>query len=554
MSLKNDEIAYLNRGPSSPMEHRLLSLLGESKQAKAPAKQWKSWLAGLSQKGVKANELSMSGLMSYLDGMGETQVVTKAEVASEAERNMVTIKEIGLGTPYYAAYRYPGGKYKEYLYIANSDRDNVTDEIDAIQWEIDDLNFNMEKVMNEPDLLSRLERRLFGLRHMESKTPDFAQHHYTEAMAGRNGKNLVAHARVSVHGDLYFMDEIQSDWAQKGRRETGAADSSGRRLTAFETGQIPRGPFVQDTEEWAGLVVRRHAALAAANPQIQRFAWITGAMRNGGKIVSSDNLDEFYTRIIPKLLEKVIGKVGGKVTMMPVKLGDKEFQVPGFEMSDAVRQRLQDRQPMFSRTNIDSTIEHSDELKQEVMKQCGEMLGSVARVRILDRLFDIASGQRVAGRYTNKILMLSDEAVDLSYVGNHETFHAAMDLMLNDRERQIVLEKFAPGTALNYQVKDELVSSGDLAAAAQCEIAEEAAAHGFALWRSNRLVITDEPVKGVFGDIVDAMQTLGKWVRKNVFDQGFQTPEEIFDALSDGRLAARREAQLREYHGKHMAR
>ena len=161
---------------------------------------------------------------------------------------------------------------------------------------------------------------------------------------------------------------------------------------------------------------------------------------------------------------------------------------------------------------------------------------------------------RSAGLYTNKMLMLSDEAVDLGYVGNHETFHAAMDLMLNDRERQIVLDKFAPGTPLNFAVKNELVESGDLRAAAQCEIAEEAAAHGFALWRDKRIEVVDEPVQGIFADIADAMQALGRWISKNVFAQGYQSPSEIFDALSGGQLAARREAQLRDYHGKHSAR
>ena len=99
----NDDISYLNRGPGSAMGHRLLELIAESKQVKAPAKQWRAWLAGLSQKGIKANELSMSGLAAYLDGVGDNQVVLKADVLREADNNMVTIKEIGLGSPYYSA-------------------------------------------------------------------------------------------------------------------------------------------------------------------------------------------------------------------------------------------------------------------------------------------------------------------------------------------------------------------------------------------------------------------------------------------------------------------
>lgn len=552
--MMNDQTTYLNRGPGTPMGHRLLDLIEESKQVKAPAKQWRAWLAGLSQKGVKANELKMSGLGELLEAATADASISKADLLFEASKNMVTIKEVALGTPYFSDWRYKGGDYKEYLYIANSERDCVADEIEMVMWDINDLNFNMEKLMEEPDLLTRLERRLHGLRHMENKAPDFSSHHFTTALSGRHGKNLVAHARVSVHGDLYFMDEIQSDWAQKGRKTNDRfLDRDGRPLTLFETGQVPVGPYVKDTEDWAGLVLRRHAAIAAANPAVTRFGWITGAMRNGGRAVSHDNLDEFYTRIIPKIMDKVIGKAGGKVKMMEVVLDGLTFSVPGFEMTDAVRGRLKEKLPMFSRSSLGPELAPSDELKCRVMKQCGEMLGTLARVRILDRCFDIATGARVAGVYTNKQLLLSEEAANLPYAANHETFHAAMDLMLNDHEREMVLDKFAPGMPLNYAVKNELISSGNLSAAAQCDIAEEAAAHGFALWREDRIEVADKPVAGLFADVMDTMKLAGQWIRKNVFGRGYQSPAEMFDALSNGELAARRTEQLREYHGRHVA-
>lgn len=547
-----DEIVYLNRLGDGPMTHRLLDLIAESKQVKAPVGQWRAWVAGLSQKGVKAAEFSMASLDGYFDAQEQGKALTKSDVVQQAQRGMVTIKEVALGTPYYKNYSYPGGNYREYLYIANSERDCVQDEADEIQWEINDLNFNMDRLMEEPDLLCRLERRLHGLRHMGEKVPDFAEHHYTEAVSGRNGKNLIAHARVSVHESLYFIDEIQSDWAQKGRKADGR-NEAGEEITRFDTGHVPKGPYVTSTEEWAGLVLRRHAALAAANPSIKSMAWITGPMRNGGKIVSADNLDEFYTSIIPKIMDKVIGKAGERVRMMDVVLGGKPFRVPGFEMTDKVRARLQEKQAMFSLMRLSPRIGHSDEAKCQVMKQCSDMLGSLAKVRILDRCYDIHTGARVAGKYTNKVLMVSDEAEDLGYSANHETFHAAVDLMLTDRERAMVLDHFGPGTSLNYKVKDELIRSGNLNAAAQCEIAEEAAAHGFALWRDDRLAV-DEPeqsgVLQVFRDIKDAMKATNTWIRRNIFGQEYQTPGQIFEALASGALAERRSAELREYHGQ----
>lgn len=548
----NDAIAYLNRGESSPMGHKLLDLIAASAQQKAPARQWRAWLAGLGQKGVKAAELKMAGLDEFLGAQDDCAAVTKEVLQAEAAKNMVTIKEVALGTPLFAAYRHAGGKYKEFLYIANSERDCMRDEIDVVQFEIEDLNFHMDRLMEDPTLLSRLEERLNHLRKTVSGVPDFSAHHYTEAVAGRNGKNLVAHARVSVHGDLYFMDEVQSDWAQQGRKGSGFY-RDGAEISRFEAGTVPVGPYVKDTEEWAGLVLRRHAALAAANPEIKRFAWITGGMRNGGVGVRADNLDKFYLEIVPKIMNKVIGKAGAKVEMVDVRLGDKTFKVPGFEMTDKVRARLLERQPMYSRMNLEAGMEPSDELKSAVLRQCKGMLGSLAQVRIIDRCYDISTGARVAGKYTHKVLLLSEEAEDLPYQGNHEAFHAACDLMMSDHEREMVLDRFAPGRELNFAVKDELIRSGNHAAAAQCEIAEEAAAHGFALWRAKRLDVREDKEPAlirVFHDIADGMKMLGRWVRKNVFDQGYQTPAELFDAIANGELAERRAKQLREYHGQ----
>lgn len=551
----SDSIQYLNRGSTSPMTHRLLDLIAESKQERAPVKQWTAWIAGLSQKGVKASEIKMSDLKGFLDGRSQTDMVTRGELMGHARRRMITLKEVGLQIPKFDQYRFAGGAYKEYLYVANSERDCVNDEIESALWDINDLNFNMEFLMEEPDLLTRLEDRLRLLRHMEKKVPDFAQHHYSEVLGGRNGKNLVAHARVTVRDDLYFLEEIQSDWAQKGRAKSNEQNADGSLKNLFETGGIPVGPYVTDTEEWAGVVLRRQAAIAAANPEVKRFGWITGSMRNGGNFNRDDGLNEFYTRIMPKIMDKVIGKVGGKVSMMTVRLNELPFSVPGFEMTDAVRARLMEKQPVFSRMRLGPQVAHSNELKCQVMRQCHEMLGSLAKVRIFDRCYDIHTGARVAGAYTNKILQLSEEAEDLSYTGNHETFHAAFDLMLNDHERDIVLAKFSPGQPLNFAVKDELIRTGNHGAAAQCELPEEAAAHGFALWREGRLDLSsDDGERGgifrMFSDIKEAMSDLGQWIRKNVFDQGYQTPAEMFSAIENGALADRRNGQLREYYGR----
>lgn len=540
-----DKISYLNSGDNPSMTHRLVDLLKASSQARAPAKQWRAFIAGLSQKGVKAAEMQASELLSMLDAEDPQQIFLRDDLVRAASNRLATIKEVALGNGYFETWRFPGGNYQEFLYIANSNLDNVQDEIERVRFDIEDLNFNMDRILDEPDLLTRLEDRLVALKNSTSKVWDFSSHHYSSVIDGRHGKNLVAHVRRTIRDDVYFIDEIQSDWAQKGRAQRGASQD-GRPINGFESGAIPLGPYVTNTEDWAGMVLRRHAALAASDSGIKKFAWITGPMRNGGRAVSRDNLDDFYTKILPKVMDKVISKAGGRVALSPIMIDGREYSVPTFEMTEKVRQALLVKQPMYSRMSLDSRIEHPDALKNAVLSQCKDMLGSLASVRFMNRIYDIETGARVAGKYSNGFVMLSLEAQELSYSANHEVFHAAVDLMISERERRMIRDHFEPGSVLNHKVKDVLIWKGELKAAAQCEDYEEAAAHGFALWRSGELKVREPSVEGLFGKIYETVRDFGRWVSQRVMGDGHQAPADLFESLRSGELSRQQEASLRD--------
>lgn len=124
--------------------------------------------------------------------------------------------------------------------------------------------------------------------------------------------NILAHVRFDERTDaagkkVLFIEEIQSDWAQKGKRE-GFADSlpervrelSGRRddmIARGDTNDVwrinaelarlghapttvgsvgaPRAPFVGKTEAWVALAVKRMIRYAAENG-FDRVAWTNG--------------------------------------------------------------------------------------------------------------------------------------------------------------------------------------------------------------------------------------------------------------------------------------
>jgi N12 class adenine-specific DNA methylase len=97
--------------------------------------------------------------------------------------------------------------------------------------------------------------------------------------------NIIAHIRLNDRTDadgkrVLFVEEIQSDWAQEGRRkgfDTGATAPAGWADTgnARGTGNIPRAPFVDKTDAWLALVLKRIIHMAATEGY-DRVAFVTG--------------------------------------------------------------------------------------------------------------------------------------------------------------------------------------------------------------------------------------------------------------------------------------
>jgi hypothetical protein len=410
-----DVVKYLNDGNPPPFFSKLLELLREGKQPRAPASQWIASIKSLSQKGLKKSEVEESGAAAYLASLPDNEVLTKDDLIEQIQRRYYTIKEVLLGSPKYPTWRQPGGSdYREYLYIANSERDNVQDALEDVDFEMEELAFDPELAITQPERIIQLEKRREMLMTKVKTALEFTGSHYNDRIQGRYGKNLLAHCRVSIHRDIYFIDEIQSDWAQQGRRR----DWTG----------VFRGPLVTDTEAWASMVLRRQFQIAAAMPGIKRVAWITESMRNGGHqaleaeaakaaqrkafldffkaemeqqmariggdgmteeqrskarrlleptirktarsqgfIDPADMLNDFYLMVVPKLANKILGKTGEKVETQALVLDQvrsrggygsgvinepNSVKVPGFAMTDSARQALVASQPMYSRAPL----------------------------------------------------------------------------------------------------------------------------------------------------------------------------------------------------------
>jgi hypothetical protein len=582
-----DVIVYLNHpdDPSQLFFSRLRQELESSKQGKAAAGQWIAMIKALTQKGVKQSEIDESGVLDQLGAGDAKRVVTREELLRLVRDAQCTIKQVTLAQPQYTSFRWPGGHYFETLFIANSQRANVSDRIEAIEFELEQINFDMDRLMDAIPLDDERMR----LKSLVNEVPDFTQHHYSSVVNGKHGKNLIAHARYTIRNDLLFIEEIQSDWAQKWRRneparryheliathrtheevvaELGMDAQTAEAARYRRPEQIPHGPFISNTELWTGLVLRRLMQLGAKMNSVKQIAWITGDMRNGGRAGGRDNLNDFYAKIVPKLCEKMIGKLG-KVSPREVVLEGSPHTVLGIDITPELREKLVAQMPLYAHGAAQSLpAPESDtphrrlilETKCATLRErFGRMIGSAGTLNLIHGLLDEAlygpttpSGadqtdmpnMRV-GRYMRGVVDVSLSAKNLEDVLDHEVFHVAYDRLLTVAERELITESFCPGSQLSIEVAQlARVHFGEVARDECLRSSEEAAAYAFSLWTHGRLSLGTTAMNdfsagpvSLLVRVADAFRSLWSILRGER-ERGLDSPEKLFVSLQSGALA-----------------
>lgn len=182
----------------------------------------------------------------------------------------------GLGDTKYSKYTVPGGEnYREMLITLPTKKTTKTFE----QWTNE--NFTGEDTPNA--------RRIYK-EQIDENSPYFQSSHFDQP-------NILAHLRFDDRTDsdgkrVLFINEVQSDWAQKGRKEgfvnpkvaeakanfaqwmkdnptTNPAvwrEQNPDMVGLIETGrEVPNAPFVTDTKAWTSIALKRAIAYAAEN-------------------------------------------------------------------------------------------------------------------------------------------------------------------------------------------------------------------------------------------------------------------------------------------------
>lgn len=512
-----DQVTYLNAGETPDLKPQLAAAIAglPAKIQTMPAAQWIQAIQSLPGKGqVRASELEDSKVITWLKEQGKGKL-SREEVIQHVMATAVTVKEVCLGRPEYSGWthakHFPGSRYEEVLFIACSEKMLMEDSLEEIEWQIEQFNFEPALLVENPERLFELEGQRKKLVAAVPMAHEYHAPHFSgkDQFGERYAKNLFAHARVVIAPEqgLFLIDEVQSDWAQRGR----GCDWNG----------VPRGAFVTDTKVWAGLVLRRLLQRAAQTPGIQRVAWIRSGLHNGGlSVTPGKNHDDFYMEILKGIADKAIKPHGGQVRVQSLQIG--AHLVPDLcqiEMSDQLRHGLAAAQPLYSRAQlvprfaIDESAERGnwDGLAVTARK----MLGSRVHLQLLDRVYDVAAGTQVAGTMANHQIMVSLRAADKDFVINHECWHYAHEYLLTPAERAVVEAEFRWGSIANQQVRQILLERGDVQAARQCSDAKEAAAYGFALFVRGELDVRSPDARGWFAQVWQAFRDVAAWIRSS---------------------------------------
>lgn len=187
-----------------------------------------------------------------------------------------------------------------------------------------------------------------------SRNPDdpYISSHFPAA------KNLLVHVRFNEREDvegrsLLFIEEIQSDWHQDGRKYGYGND--------LET--VPLAPFAR-SEEWALLALKRMVRMAVAQ-NMDRIAWTTGAQqvsRNGLIGDSSAGMRAFYDRILPAAANRWARPFGAQTTTADIR---PRFRFPAVEVhaldiTPAMRAAVDEGLPLFSKRAPQEVLDELD--------------------------------------------------------------------------------------------------------------------------------------------------------------------------------------------------
>lgn len=511
---------------------RLPAEVAGYKQARLPAEQWTHVIKGFAQKGIKQSEIEDSKVVAWLAEQGRDQV-TREDLAEYIAYALPSIKEArfsGKDAKYQNYSWAQTGDYNESLFYFPTVTEDLADRIADLDDAIAALNFDFDALGRDPDAVFRLDRKreqLFEQQEAASAGGPQMRTHFSASLQDMcpDARADFAHMRWSVlpleGGRTLFIHELQSDWAQRGRKNEWK-------------GAYKRAPLVTETEYWTTFLLRRAMALAV-ELECDQVSWINGAaMANGGVIPGSEGLNEFYMKIVPSLAKKLAKPFDSELSLKEIVLRQTDHRLAVMPVTSSMRERLVAHLPVYSYAN---TVKRSTydpvraaQLQQSLQLRANENLpGSRMRVAVVREILDAREAGRPVAALIGKVARVAFDAEDPLKALDHEAFHFAHRFNFTSRQRADVDRHFSSGSPLLVRTVRLLLSHGEHEAAKQAmNSSEEAAAHAYSLWRkglmpANRiesLAMSVEASAGaqsilskLFPSVSECVSAVCRWIR-----------------------------------------
>lgn len=314
---RREPFAEVINGFYSPIENAINSF----KPNEATAEKWLSIVG-------KGDEAVWTGVKAWLENKDPKGVVSKGEILKWMKDNRIKIKVVKKsdnrvvegnrlsypeidsgGLPKFSTHQTAGDKsdYQEVLITMPNNKKRIPAK--EFRAEIERLEGLREGAM----IVGDTERvQMYDERLKKANTIAFQSSHYDEP-------NILAHLRMNTRTDangkkVLFLEEVQSDWGQKGRKKgfvDGDVDRKKKRFGELEKmvlqngkrnltkadfaeweklkidpevinrgyAPIPQAPFVTQTGNWVKLALK--VALQEAVKQgADKIAWTTGEQQN----------------------------------------------------------------------------------------------------------------------------------------------------------------------------------------------------------------------------------------------------------------------------------
>lgn len=335
---------------------------------RATAEQWRNTLANMTREGVKEEEIVWSGLHRYLsarDGM-----VEKADLMNAM--NISTIRLV-VGTESFRGADL-SGSFKECCTVLpwrNRHRKTIGQNRLVLRYRHQSLGYGVAMlrscdlfsppicwfVVDDKNRLLRdqplegfatideakhfalrsMLKRFDGLNHDQPKNrwrdfilpeggkyqewlltlPNYPQSFYSSHFQTRN---VLVHVRTTIrHGldgkRLLFLEEVQSDWHQRGRH-------FGYKPESRDSRAVPVAPF---KNEWHALALKT-MLLLAVKMNVDGLSWSTGAQQLE-RFPEGEGLEVFYDKAIPSFLSKLAGQWDASITSTCFRTREPLYEV-----------------------------------------------------------------------------------------------------------------------------------------------------------------------------------------------------------------------------------